>query len=76
MKKTALHDQHLDSSAKMVDFHGWNMPINYGSQLSEHEQVRNSCGIFDVSHMTILDFEGKDAKDLLRKLLANDISFL
>ncbi len=60
----------------MVDFHGWDMPINYGSQLSEHEQVRNSCGIFDVSHMTILDFEGKDAKDLLRKLLANDISSL
>ena len=60
----------------MVDFHGWDMPINYGSQLSEHEQVRNSCGIFDVSHMTVLDFEGKDAKDLLRKLLANDISSL
>ena len=60
----------------MVDFHGWDMPINYGSQLSEHEQVRSSCGIFDVSHMTILDFEGKDAKDFLRKLLANDISSL
>ena len=60
----------------MVDFHGWNMPINYGSQLSEHEQVRNSCGIFDVSHMTILDFKGKDAKEFLRKLLANDINSL
>ena len=76
MKKTALHDQHLDSSAKMIDFHGWDMPINYGSQLSEHEQVRNSCGIFDVSHMTILDFEGKDVKEFLRKLLANDINAL
>ena len=52
----------MDSSAKMVDFHGWDMPINYGSQLSEHEQVRNSCGIFDVSHMSILDFKGKDTK--------------
>jgi len=60
----------------MVDFHGWDMPINYGSQLSEHEQVRNSCGIFDVSHMTILDFKGKDAKEFLRKLLANDINSL
>ena len=60
----------------MVDFHGWNMPINYGSQLSEHEQVRNSCGIFDVSHMTILDFKGKDTKEFLRKLLANDINSL
>ena len=76
MKKTALHNQHLDSSAKMIDFHGWDMPINYGSQLSEHEQVRNSCGIFDVSHMTILDFEGKDVKEFLRKLLANDINAL
>ena len=60
----------------MIDFHGWDMPINYGSQLSEHEQVRNSCGIFDVSHMTILDFEGKDVKEFLRKLLANDINAL
>ena len=60
----------------MIDFHGWDMPINYGSQLSEHEQVRNSCGIFDVSHMTILDFEGKDVKEFLRKLLANDINSL
>ena len=60
----------------MIDFHGWDMPINYGSQLSEHEQVRNSCGIFDVSHMTILDFKGKDVKEFLRKLLANDINSL
>ena len=60
----------------MIDFYGWDMPINYGSQLSEHEQVRNSCGIFDVSHMTILDFEGKDVKEFLRKLLANDINSL
>ena len=60
----------------MIDFHGWDMPINYGSQLSEHEQVRNSCGIFDVSHMTILDFKGKDVKEFLRKLLANDINYL
>ena len=75
MKKTALHDQHLDSSAKMIDFYGWDMPINYGSQLSEHEQVRNSCGIFDVSHMTILDFKRKDVKEFLSKLLANDINY-
>ena len=68
MKKTTLHELHLSSSAKMVNFHGWEMPINYGSQLSEHEFVRNSCGIFDVSHMTILDFKGKDVKKFLRKL--------
>ena len=76
MKKTALHELHLDSSAKMVDFHGWDMPINYGSQLYEHEKVRTSCGIFDVSHMTILDFEGKDVKEFLMKILANDIGLL
>ena len=76
MKKTALHELHLRSSAKMVDFHGWDMPIHYGSQLKEHEFVRNSCGIFDVSHMTILDVKGKDAKEFLRKLLANDINAL
>ena len=66
----------MESSAKMIDFHGWNMPIHYGSQLREHEFVRNSCGIFDVSHMTILDVEGKDAKEFLKKLLANDVSRL
>ena len=63
-KKTTLNTLHFESSAKMIDFHGWNMPIHYGSQLKEHEFVRNSCGIFDVSHMTILDVEGKDAKEL------------
>ena len=75
-KKTTLNALHLESSAKMIDFHGWNMPIHYGSQLREHEFVRNSCGIFDVSHMTILDVEGKDAKEFLKKLLANDVSRL
>jgi aminomethyltransferase len=64
------------SSAKIVDFHGWDMPINYGSQISEHEAVRNNCGIFDVSHMTILDFEGLEVKKFLRYLLANDINKL
>jgi len=52
------------------------MPIHYGSQLTEHEFVRNSCGIFDISHMAVLDFEGKDVKNFLRKLLANDIDSL
>jgi len=76
LKKTALHELHLESSAKMVDFNGWEMPIHYGSQLKEHEFVRESCGIFDVSHMTIVDIEGKDAKGFLRFLLANDIGLL
>ena len=74
--KTPLYNKHLKSSAKIVDFHGWDMPINYGSQISEHEAVRNNCGIFDVSHMTILDFEGLEVKKFLRYLLANDINKL
>ena len=61
MEETPLYKNHLDSSAKMVDFHGWNMPLNYGSQIKEHQEVRRSCGIFDVSHMAILDIEGKEA---------------
>ncbi len=57
----------------MVDFHGWSMPINYGSQIEEHHAVRKNCGIFDVSHMTILDFEGEDTELFIRKLIANDV---
>ena len=63
MKKTALHKSHIGLSAKMVDFHGWTMPLHYGSQLDEHEKVRKSCGIFDVSHMAIIDIEGTDAQN-------------
>ncbi|SVB46791.1 uncharacterized protein METZ01_LOCUS199645, partial [marine metagenome] len=75
-QKTALFDLHLAATAKMVDFYGWNMPLNYGSQLQEHIAVRNNCGAFDISHMTFLDFQGKNCKSLLRTLLANDISNL
>ena len=60
----------------MVDFHGWSMPINYGSQIEEHHAVRKNCGIFDVSHMTILDFEGEDVELFIRKLIANDVKKL
>ena len=60
----------------MVNFHGWSMPINYGSQLSEHEEVRKGCGIFDVSHMTIVDFRGTDARNFIRKLITNDVDNL
>lgn len=74
--KTVLHAKHLESSAKMVDFHGWEMPINYGSQIEEHHAVRTDAGMFDVSHMTIVDIEGSDAKSFLRYLLANDVAKL
>ena len=74
--KTVLYAKHLESSAKMVDFHGWEMPINYGSQIEEHHAVRKDAGMFDVSHMTIVDVVGSQAKDYLRYLLANDVEKL
>jgi aminomethyltransferase len=60
----------------MVDFYGWEMPINYGSQIEEHHSVRKDAGMFDVSHMTIVDIKGDDAKAFLRKLVANDVAKL
>ena len=50
--RTSLYQQHVDAGAKIVDFSGWEMPINYGSQIEEHNQVRTAAGVFDVSHMT------------------------
>ncbi|MGD8484201.1 MAG: glycine cleavage system aminomethyltransferase GcvT [Thioalkalispiraceae bacterium] len=75
-KKTALYDMHVSLNAKMVDFGGWDMPINYGSQIEEHHQVRNDAGMFDVSHMTVVDVQGAEAQAFLQKLLANDVARL
>jgi aminomethyltransferase len=75
-KRTALFDKHLEANAKMVDFAGWDMPVNYGSQVQEHHAVRQKSGMFDVSHMTIVDVSGSDATDYLQKLLANDVARL
>ncbi len=60
----------------MVDFAGWDMPLHYGSQLAEHHQVRRSAGMFDVSHMAVLDLHGPRVREFLRKLLANDVGRL
>ena len=73
LKKTCLNSCHIDAGGKMVDFGGWEMPIHYGSQLDEHQWVRESAGMFDVSHMTVIDILGSEAKAFLRKLLANDV---
>ncbi len=75
-KRTPLFDAHVASGAKMVDFAGWEMPIHYGSQLKEHEIVRSDAGMFDVSHMTVVDITGSDAKAWLQKLIANDVAKL
>ncbi len=74
--QTALHGKHLEAGAKMVDFFGWDMPINYGSQIEEHHAVRRDAGMFDVSHMTIVDLKGTACRAFLRYLLANDVAKL
>ena len=74
--RTPLYDSHLAAGAKMVDFSGWEMPINYGSQIEEHHAVRRDAGMFDVSHMCALDLTGADATRWLRRLLANDVAKL
>jgi aminomethyltransferase len=76
LKQTSLNDAHRMMSAKMVDFGGWDMPVNYGSQIDEHHQVRNDCGMFDVSHMRVVDIKGKGVRDFLRYLLANNVDKL
>ena len=73
-QRTPLYDAHLAAAGKMVDFGGWDMPIHYGSQLEEHHAVRQGCGMFDVSHMTVVDVTGKDAEAWLRRMLANDVA--
>lgn len=73
-QQTILYDKHVQYGAKIVDFAGWQMPINYGSQIEEHKQVRTDAGMFDVSHMVVLDLEGDKVVDFLKYLLANDVS--
>ena len=72
-QQTPLFSEHQALGAKIVDFGGWSLPVNYGSQIEEHHAVRNSCGMFDVSHMTVSDIRGEQTLDFLRFLLANDI---
>lgn len=74
--KTPLHSAHLALNAKMVDFHGWEMPLHYGSQLEEHHHVRQHASVFDVSHMTIVDVLGAGGRQFLRKLLTHDVDTL
>ena len=75
-RKTILNDSHRALGAKMVDFGGWDMPINYGSQIEEHHAVRRDAGMFDVSHMTVVDLHGARVREFLRRLLANSIDKL
>jgi aminomethyltransferase len=74
--RTPLFDAHVAAGARMVDFGGWDMPVNYGSQIEEHHAVRRDAGMFDVSHMCVVDLRGVRARDYLRRLLANDVAKL
>ena len=72
--KTPLYQQHQIANAKIVDFGGWALPVNYGSQIEEHHAVRKDCGVFDVSHMTVSDINGAGTLAFISHLLANDIN--
>ena len=76
MQRTPLYETHVALAARMVDFAGWRMPLSYGSQISEHHAVRDNAGVFDVSHMLILDLAGRDARSFLERVLANDVGKL
>jgi len=75
-KKTPKHHKHVEAGARIVDFGGWDMPLHYGSQKEEHHAVRTHAGVFDVSHMTIVDLKGEQVREFLRHLLANDVAKL
>ncbi len=74
--KTPLYAEHVALGARMVDFHGWNMPLHYGSQLNEHHDVRRNACMFDVSHMNIVDVLGAGGRHFLRHLLTQDVDTL
>ena len=71
-RETPLYGEHVEAGARMAPFAGWTMPLHYGSQIAEHHAVRRVAGMFDVSHMTVIDISGTDALRLLRLTMAND----
>ena len=75
-RKTPLHALHVELGARMVDFGGWDMPVHYGSQIDEHHRVRRDAGVFDVSHMAVVDLRGAGVRGFLAYLLANDVGKL
>ena len=75
-RRTPLHDLHVALGARMVDFGGWDMPVHYGSQIEEHHAVRRGAGLFDVSHMCVVDLAGAGVRAFLQRLLANDVAKL
>src|SRR3954447_9259177 len=76
LKRTPLYEAHVEAGARLVPFAGWEMPVEYDGIRAEHLRVRESCGVFDVSHMGEIGTEGPEAADLLQRLLTNDVSKL
>ncbi|MFX1389472.1 MAG: glycine cleavage system aminomethyltransferase GcvT [Promethearchaeota archaeon] len=76
IKKTALYSVHLENGARMVNFAGWKMPVQYISIIEEHEAVRSNAGVFDISHMGEFILEGKDVIDFLQYIMINDLKLL
>src|SRR2546423_11902572 len=74
LRRTPLHDAHVAAGARMVEFAGWEMPLQYEGVLGEHMAVRETCGIFDVSHMGQIETAGAGALSLLQRLLSNDVA--
>ncbi len=76
LRRTALFDRHVEAGAKLVEFAGWEMPVQYTGVREEHLAVRSACGVFDVSHMGEIETRGPQALELLQRLLSNDVSKL
>jgi aminomethyltransferase len=76
LKQTSLNALHREAGARMVDFGGWDMPVHYGSQIDEHHAVRRDAGMFDVSHMRVVDLANEGAREFLRGALANNVDKL
>jgi aminomethyltransferase len=76
LRRTPLFDAHVEAGGRLVDFAGWEMPVRYEGIRQEHLAVRESCGVFDVSHMGEVETEGPGAAELLQRLLTNDVSRL
>ena len=75
-RRTPLFELHQQLGARIVDFGGWDMPVQYSSQIEEHHAVRRAAGVFDVSHMCVIDLEGARTRPFLQHLLANDVGRL
>jgi len=75
-RQTPLFRLHQELNARIVDFGGWDMPVQYSSQIAEHHAVRRAAGVFDVSHMCVVDLRGARVRAFLQHLLANDVGKL